>query len=171
MIVPSVRLTVLPPLMKSTAVLSRSRVLVAVALMLTLSLAACGTEQESREAMPYDQAAQAQDTTADMVQDETEAVRATVEDAAVQTIEVEATDGGFQPQHVIVQEGMPTVFVVTRRTSSRCLEQIAIPAFGIEATDLPLNEPVSFQFTPERTGTFEFICGMDMQHGTIVVEA
>ena len=33
----------------------------------------------------------------------------------------------------------------------------------------PLGEPVAIEFTPTETGEVQFVCGMDMQRGTIAV--
>ena len=33
------------------------------------------------------------------------------------------------------------------------------------------GEPIVLDFTPDASGTFTFVCGMDMQRGTIVVES
>ena len=36
--------------------------------------------------------------------------------------------------------------------------------------ELPLNQPVDIEFTPSKTGNVDFVCGMNMLRGTIVVE-
>jgi plastocyanin domain-containing protein len=36
--------------------------------------------------------------------------------------------------------------------------------------DLPLNRPVAIEFTPEKAGEIAFACGMNMLHGTVVVQ-
>ena len=35
---------------------------------------------------------------------------------------------------------------------------------------LPLNEPVTVEFTPQKAGTVKFTCGMDMLRGQVVVQ-
>jgi plastocyanin domain-containing protein len=35
---------------------------------------------------------------------------------------------------------------------------------------LPLNQPVDIEFMPQRNGEIEFVCGMNMFKGTIVVQ-
>jgi plastocyanin domain-containing protein len=44
-----------------------------------------------------------------------------------------------------------------------------IPDYDIKR-ELPLNEPVVVEFTPEKAGTISFACGMNMQRGKIVVK-
>jgi plastocyanin domain-containing protein len=33
-----------------------------------------------------------------------------------------------------------------------------------------LNEPVAIEFTPAKTGEIAFACGMNMLHGTVLVQ-
>ena len=89
----------------------------------------------------------------------------------VQVFEIEAGQMGYSPKEVTLEAGQPARLVFTRTVESECSSQVQIPAFGIDATDLPLGEPVAIEFTPDEGGTFTFICGMDMQRGTIVVES
>lgn len=43
------------------------------------------------------------------------------------------------------------------------------PSLGIKRA-LPLNEAVIIEITPEKGGTLEFACGMNMLRGSVVVE-
>jgi len=88
----------------------------------------------------------------------------------VQVIEVEAGMMGFAPKKIALEAGVPARLVFTRTIESACSEQVQIPALGVEKTDLPLNKPVAIEFTPEKGGSFTFVCGMDMQTGTLLVE-
>jgi len=138
------------------------------ALFLILFIAACGGDEAD------DLSAEPEDTQAH--------THATAEDAAtiaettptmvdgVQVIEVEAGMMGFAPKKIALEAGVPARLVFTRTVESACSEQVQIPALGIEKTDLPLNEPVAIAFTPEKGGSFTFVCGMDMQTGTLLVE-
>lgn len=89
----------------------------------------------------------------------------------VQVIHITASDMGYEPEQIQLQEGVPARLVFKRTTKSHCMEQVQIPAFGIEKVDLPLNEPVTIEFTPNDSGAFTFACGMDMLEGTIVVKS
>ena len=44
-----------------------------------------------------------------------------------------------------------------------------IPAFKIKRA-LPLNQPVAVEFMPQKSGDIDFVCGMNMLKGTIVVQ-
>ncbi|MDX1547694.1 MAG: cupredoxin domain-containing protein [Rhodothermales bacterium] len=168
-----------------TQTMNRMKRLPAV-LFLALTLAACGGDAEPTDA---DRAAATHDADA-MNHDGMDhdamnhdgaahehAAPATAADAAapqmqdgIQVLEIEATTLGFRPRAVQLEGGVPTRLVFTRRTQDDCLEHVRIPAFDVEKTALPIDEPVAIEFTPEAGGTFTFVCGMDMQKGTVVVE-
>lgn len=87
----------------------------------------------------------------------------------VQVVEIEAGEMGFQPRQISLQAGVPTRFVVTRLVEDDCSSQLTIPAFDVDTGVLPLGEPVTFEFTPDEAAEVEFVCGMDMQRGTIAI--
>ncbi len=87
----------------------------------------------------------------------------------VQVVEIEAGAMGFQPRQFTLQGGVPARLVVTRTVEDDCSSQLTIPAYDVDTEHLPLNEPVAIEFTPAETGEVEWVCGMDMQRGTIAV--
>ncbi len=89
----------------------------------------------------------------------------------VQVVEINVGPQGFEPEEVKLEPGVPARLVFTRTTDATCATQVQVPAFDVEKTDLPLNEPVAVEFTPRETGTFSFACGMDMLAGAIVVKS
>lgn len=89
----------------------------------------------------------------------------------VQVVEVTVGPNGYDPEQIELDADTPARLVFTRTTDGTCAKQIQIPAFGIENTPLPLNEPVTFEVAPQEAGTFTFACGMDMMKGTIVVKS
>ena len=70
---------------------------------------------------------------------------------------------------VTVQHGTPVRLIIDRRETSSCSEEIVTPEYGIRR-GLALNEKTVIEFTPKTAGTFEFACGMNMLHGSIVVK-
>jgi hypothetical protein len=50
-----------------------------------------------------------------------------------------------------------------------CGTEVVLPSLNIKRA-LPLNEPVVIEFTPAKTGEIAFACGMNMLHGTVVVQ-
>lgn len=89
----------------------------------------------------------------------------------VTEVHIEAGPNGYEPSRVDVVAGRSVRLVFTRTTPSTCLEKVQIPAFGVEPVDLPMNEPVAIELIPDKTGEYRFACGMDMQHGTLLVKA
>jgi hypothetical protein len=89
----------------------------------------------------------------------------------VQVIEIEAGRMGYVPRTVAFEAGVPARIVFTRTVESECSEQVTIPAFDVPTTDLPLDQPVAVEFTPTESGEFEFVCGMDMQRGSLMIQS
>ena len=89
----------------------------------------------------------------------------------VQVVEIEAGRMGYAPKQVALEAGVPARLVFTRTVESDCSARVKIPAFDVPVTDLPLNEPVAVEFTPDESGEFEFVCGMDMQRGSIMIRS
>jgi len=87
----------------------------------------------------------------------------------VQVVTIEAGLMGFQPRAIQLEAGVPARFVITRTVEDACSSEITIPSYDVAATALPLDEPVAISFTPTEAGEVEFVCGMEMQRGTIAV--
>ncbi len=92
---------------------------------------------------------------------------ATQQDGA-QTATVEVTGKGFEPDSLKLKAGTPAKVTFVRKTDETCAKEVVIKDYGIERK-LPLNEPVTVEFTP-RKGAFTFACGMNMVKGKLIVE-
>jgi len=93
-------------------------------------------------------------------------------DAAVSagTQEVRITvRGGYSPNRIRARSGVPLRLVFNRQESGDCTSRVVFPDFGASA-DLPAFAETSLQLTPNTPGEFGFACGMNMIHGTLVVE-
>jgi P-type Cu+ transporter len=97
------------------------------------------------------------------------ASRAGAQPTDVRRVSIEATGKGFAPDTVRLPVGAPADLVFTRTTTSGCMAQVHIPDLGIGKTALALGEPVVVRVTPEKAGSYEFRCGMDMHRGVIIV--
>ena len=86
----------------------------------------------------------------------------------IQKVTVNLTERGYKPSNFRLKKGVRAYLTFIRRTDATCGQVLVIPAYGIRR-DLPLNEPVTVKFTPKRTGTFNFTCGMKMLRGQIIV--
>src|SRR5262245_36151556 len=95
------------------------------------------------------------------------AVEATLQNHA-QTATVEVTDKGFEPSSLKLKAGAPAKLTFVRKTDETCAKEVVIKEYNINRK-LPLNEPVTVEFTP-RKGEFAFACGMDMIKGKLIVE-
>ncbi len=86
----------------------------------------------------------------------------------IQSINI-TVDGGYSPNHIVVQRDQPVRLNFLRKDPSSCLEQIILPDFN-KAIDLPLNQTVTVEILPQTVGTYTFRCGMNMFRGTLSVE-
>lgn len=77
--------------------------------------------------------------------------------------------GSYSPATIHLKKGVRTTLNFHRDEDSRCTEEIIIKDFGIRKK-LAAWKTTTIELTPDRTGEFQFACGMDMAHGTIVVE-
>lgn len=77
-------------------------------------------------------------------------------------------EGGYNPEVISIPKGKTTKLNFIRKDSSSCLEEVVLGDFKIRKF-LPLNQKVSVEVTPQKTGEFKFSCGMNMYHGKIVV--
>lgn len=83
-------------------------------------------------------------------------------------VAVTASDEGYTPSTIAVKTGQPVTLVFTRTTTSSCLDKVLIPTQKVDK-ELPVNQPVEITFTPEKPGTIEFTCGMEMFRGEVKV--
>lgn len=88
--------------------------------------------------------------------------------ASVQTARILVTEKGYQPANVTLKRGVPARVTFVRTTDRTCGTEVLLPDYKITKA-LPLNKPVTVAFTPKKTGTFAFTCGMKMMKGKVVV--
>jgi plastocyanin domain-containing protein len=138
----------------------------AFALTLLLLVSACGSPEPDTTVVP--------DTTrVDLATEEarTDDILVAETRDGVQEARIIVRNDGYSPAMVELEEGVPARLVFIQEGTSRCSEQVHIPAFGIERTSLPVGEETVIEFTPDETGEFAFICGMDMLEGTLLVRS
>ncbi|HEX6331625.1 MAG TPA: heavy metal translocating P-type ATPase [Actinomycetota bacterium] len=86
----------------------------------------------------------------------------------VQEVDI-VVKGGYSPNLIRVQEGVPLRLVFDRRENSDCSARVVFPDFGVSKS-LAAFGRTTVELLPERAGEFGFACGMNMLHGTLVVE-
>ena len=77
-------------------------------------------------------------------------------------------DGGYKPSTIKIQKGKSTKISFFRKDPSSCLEEVILGDFKIKKY-LPINKKVTVEVNPEKEGKYQFACGMNMFHGTIIV--
>ncbi len=86
----------------------------------------------------------------------------------VQEVQI-TVKGGYDPDLIVVKRGRPVRLDFYRDETASCSEEVVFPDFGI-ARSLPAFKTTPVEFTPEKTGEFDFRCGMNMLRGKVVVE-
>jgi membrane fusion protein, heavy metal efflux system len=89
--------------------------------------------------------------------------------ASIQTARIIVSEQGYEPAKVMLRAGIPARLTFLRTTDKTCGTEVVFPSLNTKRT-LPLNEPVTIEFTPEKTGEIAFACGMNMLHGSVVVQ-
>ncbi|MDP2668555.1 MAG: cupredoxin domain-containing protein [bacterium] len=77
-------------------------------------------------------------------------------------------DGGYSPEAISIPKGKTTKLNFIRRDPSSCLEEVVLGDFKVRK-HLPLNQKVTIELTPQKSGEFKYACGMNMYHGKIIV--
>jgi P-type Cu+ transporter len=86
----------------------------------------------------------------------------------VQRIKV-TVRGGYQPDVVRLRQGVPAELVFDRQESGDCTSLVVFPDLAVSAA-LPAFTRTAVRLDPEQAGEFGFGCGMNMIHGTLIVE-
>lgn len=131
--------------------------------LLAAGLVACGEKE----------AAETPDTTTEQTAPETQPVQeAAVPEMVegVQVITVNVQDTGYIPSHIKLKAGVPAKIIFDQHGTTSCAWDVKSPDLGIALTELPKEKKTEVTFTPAKSGTFAFTCGMDMLRGSIIVE-
>ncbi|MFD8382328.1 heavy metal translocating P-type ATPase [Streptomyces sp. NPDC059679] len=77
--------------------------------------------------------------------------------------------GGYSPNVIRVRQGTPVELVFDRRESGECTSRVVFPDLRVSAS-LPAHARTTVRLRPPRAGAFGFACGMNMIHGTLLVD-
>ncbi|MGH7764803.1 MAG: heavy metal translocating P-type ATPase [Candidatus Dormibacteraceae bacterium] len=77
--------------------------------------------------------------------------------------------GGYSPDHVRVRQSVPLRILFDRQESGECTSRVVFPDLAVNRA-LPAYTTTAVELMPDRAGQFGFACGMNMIHGTLVVE-
>lgn len=89
--------------------------------------------------------------------------------AAAPEVKVLVTEQGYEPARVTVRVGTPARITFVRTTDKTCATEVVFPSLNIKRA-LPLNQPVTIEFTPTASGEIGFVCGMSMLRGSVVIQ-
>ncbi|HJE44856.1 cupredoxin domain-containing protein [Levilactobacillus namurensis] len=87
---------------------------------------------------------------------------------AGQSVDVEV-NGGYSPEKIVLKQGVPATLTFTRKDASSCLDRVVFSDFGINQ-ELPKDQPQTIQIDTSHAGQYEWACGMDMFHGSLVIK-
>ena len=77
--------------------------------------------------------------------------------------------GGYSPDLLRVKKDIPLRLIFDRQEAGECSSRIVFPDFQVSKT-LPPFTKTTLEFVPDKVGQFGFACGMNMLHGTLIVE-
>lgn len=77
--------------------------------------------------------------------------------------------GGYSPEVISIPRGKLTKINFLRTDPTECLSEVVLGDFKVRK-ELPLNQKVTIEITPQKSGEFKFTCGMNMYHGKIIVK-
>ncbi|MDA8235293.1 MAG: cupredoxin domain-containing protein [Clostridia bacterium] len=85
----------------------------------------------------------------------------------VQEVSLNISAAGYNPNKLVVRKGIIVRILTSSTADAGCERGVMIPDFNI-------NEPLDIgsdvlEFTPDKTGTFEFMCQMRMTKGILEV--
>jgi membrane fusion protein, heavy metal efflux system len=100
---------------------------------------------------------------------ETSGGAASVSNAEMQTASITVGEQTFEPSRLTLRSGVPARLIFVRTTDKTCATSVVFPSLSIRR-DLPLNQPVEIAFTPQTAGEIQFVCGVNMLRGTVIVQ-
>ncbi|MCX5275393.1 heavy metal translocating P-type ATPase [Streptomyces virginiae] len=89
-------------------------------------------------------------------------------EGGVQRVDV-TVRGGYSPDVIRVRQGIPVELVFDRQESGECTNRVVFPDLRVSA-GLPAFTRTTVRVSPDQAGSFGFACGMNMIHGTLLVE-
>ncbi len=96
-------------------------------------------------------------------------IRALVE-GGVQNIDMRVIGSGYSPNTFTVKRGVPVRWNIEGVNTFGCQAYFVVPSLGIQKVIEPGNTANNrVEFTPDKTGTVNFSCGMGMYTGKILV--
>lgn len=77
--------------------------------------------------------------------------------------------GGYSPATIVLKKGVPGQVTFDMRDQTACLSHVVFEDLGVNA-DLTKQKYTTVQIPTDQAKTFNFACGMNMNHGKVVVK-
>lgn len=88
----------------------------------------------------------------------------------VQIIDMRVVASGYAPNSFTVRKGVPVKWNISGENVFGCQAYFVVPSLGIQKVIEPGNSVNNnIEFTPDKSGTISFMCGMGMYRGQITV--
>ncbi|MDO8622943.1 MAG: sulfite exporter TauE/SafE family protein [archaeon] len=85
----------------------------------------------------------------------------------VQEVNMDVSGSGYSPNSFVLKKGVPVKWNVNVKQLTGCNSELVSNEYKIDAR---LKQGLNtFEFTPSKTGTFSFTCGMGMLRGSFIV--
>lgn len=89
-------------------------------------------------------------------------------DSNQQSVNIEVK-GGYSPEKIVLEKGVPATLNFKRLDSSSCLDHVIFSDFGINQ-ELPEGKVEKVNIDTSKTGEYEWECSMNMFHGKVIVK-
>ncbi|MDO8516526.1 MAG: sulfite exporter TauE/SafE family protein [Nanoarchaeota archaeon] len=85
----------------------------------------------------------------------------------IQEVNMEVSGSGYSPNSFVLKKGVPVKWNVNVKQLTGCNSELVSNEYNVNAR---LKQGLNtFEFTPDKTGTFGFSCGMGMIRGSFIV--
>ena len=78
-------------------------------------------------------------------------------------------NGGYSPATVVLKQGVPAKVNFDMQDSTACLSHVVFEQLGVDK-DLTKQKVTTIDIPTDKKGTYNFVCGMGMFHGKVVVK-
>lgn len=76
--------------------------------------------------------------------------------------------GGYEPEVLYLKQGVPAEVTFKMEDKTACLSHLVVSSLGVDK-DLSKEKLAKVQIPTDKAGEIDYVCGMDMFHGKIVV--
>jgi hypothetical protein len=85
----------------------------------------------------------------------------------IQEVNMDVSASGYSPNSFVIKQDVPVKWNINVKELTSCNGELVLNAYGI---DIKLKQGLNtVQFTPDKTGTIPFSCGMGMLHGSFII--